>query len=147
MTQSKAIWYRVRDYQTDRGVTIEAEKFFVFKETPCGVWVYSQYSPSHWDEATLRRYGYLKWVSKTATKRLCYPTLAEALKSFKARKLRQFQILKYQLESVEKILDHADRWENATEADFVDDAFKLVTLTDELVLFSQKFEPLDTSED
>ena len=94
----------------------------------------------------MRRYGYLKWVSKTATKRLCYPTLAEALKSFKARKLRQFQILKYQLESVEKVLDHADKWENAAEADFVDDMFALVTLTDDLVLYSQKFEPLDTFE-
>jgi hypothetical protein len=61
-----------------------------------------------------------KWVSKTSKRRFAYPTKAEALHNYKARKLRQIKILKAQLDRAETGLKIADTVDvDATDREFV----------------------------
>lgn len=76
-------------------VSLYVREYVAIRETPCGRYVvpkrlYCGHSSGP------ERYGKdAKWVSKTSRKRLCYPTLAEALESFKRRKQRQLSHLEY----------------------------------------------------
>jgi hypothetical protein len=67
------------------GIKIFFTEFDLLKETPCGYWIYKNYTDDK------------RWVSKTAKKRFAYPSQDEALSSFIARKTRQIQILEAQL--------------------------------------------------
>lgn len=86
----KMLFYRYDDqnlssYLPDKpGETI----FELVRETPCGYWVI---------EKGWFRLDKPRWVSKTCRKRHCYPTRAEALVSYAARKDRQVQHLTAQL--------------------------------------------------
>ena len=74
----------------DRGVRVVQKSFKVIKETTCGYWIL-------WFGSQIHLGPPAKWVSRTTKKRYAYPTLSEALKSFRARKRRQIQILEAQL--------------------------------------------------
>lgn len=100
--------YRLYDVLYETGIHIRLETFEVVKETPQGYWVNSQYNPSWLSVDDLRKRGYLRWVSKTSTKRYCYPTMEQAVNSFKRRKTVQASKLRHQLEHVEAVIDNFD---------------------------------------
>jgi hypothetical protein len=64
-------------------VNIHLEEFDLIKFTPKGYWIGGN--------------GFKKWVSATSLKKFAYPTLQEALTSFRLRKEQQVRILKAQL--------------------------------------------------
>ena len=140
------VWYRLRDFQVGYAVAVEAEKFYVVKETPCGAWVASEYSPIFWGHYTLRELKagrHLNWVNKNTVRRLCYPTLQEAIESFKARKLRQQRIIKNQLEQVEKVIESFHKLEGVTEDDLASGVIELSRGVEEFVFFSERRKPID----
>lgn len=105
MTSAGPTHYRIHDVLYEEGLHLRAQAFDVRKETPEGYWVVSHsYVPSWMDFAALRKHGYLRWVSKTSERRYCYPTLEEALHSFKRRKERQVIHARASLEKAEKAL-------------------------------------------
>ena len=90
--------YRYEDHEyANIGVRVEMRKFRVIKETPCGYWV-----------KLFESFDDTKWVSKTAKKRFAYPTMSQALTSFKARKRRQIEILQAQIDRARSALGHVD---------------------------------------
>ena len=89
--------YRLRDCLTDIGVTVSIERFKVIKLTPQGCWVVSQYSPQWLASQELIKRKYAKWISNTSNKRYCYPTMEQAVTSFKRRKAAQLSKLEQQL--------------------------------------------------
>lgn len=101
--------YRIYSYTNEDGsVQLQTEKFYVLKETPCGYWVNSQFNPHWMSFQALKKRKFLKWVSKSGFKRLCYPTIKEAFESFKRRKIRQQSIVARQLDEVNKIVKSLD---------------------------------------
>jgi len=70
---------------------IECFEFSCVKETKCGYWVVERGMEGF---SWVRR----RWVSKTSTKRYCYPSKQQAFKSYKIRKARQVQHLERQLD-------------------------------------------------
>lgn len=116
--------YRIRDELTEVGVVIRAETFTVIKETLHGYWVASQYSPNWYTFAELRKYKYIRWVSKTSYCRYCYPTIDEAMNSFKRRKHMQQSKLNLQVERVNKVVDNFDKFRSAS----IDDLSKGIEL-------------------
>lgn len=94
--------YRVVDVLYEDGVTVRIEQWEAVRETTEGYWVKSQYAPTWLDFDDLKRGKYLKWVSKSSVKRHCYPTVAEAMRSFKRRK--EMQVQRLQLEQAELIV-------------------------------------------
>lgn len=101
MSESRQVQYRVVARMFRDGLRLIAEKYYVMKETPAGHWVASRYAP-HWLRfEELRKRKHVRWVSKTSIKRHCYPTVEEALNSFKHRKRRQIAHLKLALEEAE----------------------------------------------
>ena len=128
-------YYRLRDYYTEYGTTIELEKFYVVKETPCGVWVKSQFAPEWYSYEDLKKYRYIRWIHNDSAKKHCYPTLKEAIGSFKKRKIRQAAILNSQLRQVQAVLDGAKIWENAELSDFKVNLLQLLTSGEEISLY------------
>ena len=128
-------YYRLRDYYTEYGTTIELEKFYVVKETPCGVWVKSQFAPEWYSYEDLKKHRYLKWIHNGATRKHCYPTLKEAIHSFKKRKIRQASILNSQLRQVQTVLEGAHIWENAELSGFKVSLLQLLPSGEEISLY------------
>lgn len=89
--------YRFEDQFTENGTRLNKRTFEVIKETPCGYWIKLFW----WDDDK-------KWVSKVAKKRFAYPSEQEAMRSFKARKRRQIEILEGQLSNARAALRLAD---------------------------------------
>lgn len=85
------ILYRYEDYYWNGFVQIRLRECQVIKETNCGYWI-----------STVL--GSKKWIRKNATRRYAYPTKKEGMISFKARKGRQIEILKAQLERAKAAL-------------------------------------------
>lgn len=100
--------YRLYDVLYETGIHVKLETFEVVKETPQGYWVNSQYNPTWLSAEELRKRKYLKWVSKTSTKRYCYPTMEQAVNSFKRRKVVQASKLRFQLQQVDAVIDRFD---------------------------------------
>ena len=67
-------------------VAVYVHAWSVVAETPMGYWI-----SGIWVHPR-------KWVAKAGKKRYVYPTVAEAVQSFKARKARQIAILAARLE-------------------------------------------------
>ena len=128
-------YYRLRDYYTEYGTTIELEKFYVVKETPRGVWVKSHFAPECYSYEDLKKYRYIRWIHNDSAKKHCYPTLKEAIGSFKKRKIRQAAILNSQLRQVQAVLDGAKIWENAELSDFKVNLLQLLTSGEEISLY------------
>lgn len=97
--------YRLHDALFADGVHVGVETFKVIKETPRGYWVTNTYAPMWLTPDELRKRKFAKWVSKTARRRLCYPTLELAINSYKCRKTSQVARLRRQLEQAEKVLE------------------------------------------
>jgi len=101
-------WYRYDDvvyagcYLTEwggeeyytTGPRLRLLEYEVLRHTPKGVWL-----RDGCDE---------RWVGRAAKRRLAYPTKEEALQSFAARKRRQIEILKGQLNRAERALQLAE---------------------------------------
>jgi hypothetical protein len=85
-------WYRVESWETEvRGrpaVTLYVNSLRVTRHTPCGV-----------------RLADGSWCSNTSVKRYAYPTIEEAMNSFKCRKIRQIAILSHRLDKAKAELD------------------------------------------
>ena len=103
--------YRVVDVLYEEGVTVRLEQWEAVRETPEGYWVKSQYAPQWMDFDRLKRGKYLKWVSKSSVRRHCYPSIEEAMRSFKRRKEMQESRLRLQLEQAQLILSQFDNIE------------------------------------
>lgn len=88
-------FYRYEETVANIGVKVNKIEYLLFKETPKGYWIRKT-----WDTKA----EYKRWVSKTAKKRYAYPTKEEAMIAFKARKKRQVQILKANIEIAESAL-------------------------------------------
>lgn len=106
--------YRVYDQHTYNGIEICLETWYAFKETIEGYWIISEYAYGYSYYQDYKEIKWLKetkqvrWVSKNSRRRYCYPTLDEALQSFKIRKQRQNDILKLQLEKSTMIVENLD---------------------------------------
>ena len=92
------IHYRYSDYIYGHDIKIRLEVFYTVKETPKGYWVISSYIPD----------SKKRWVSKTSTKRYCYPTKEEAFNSYKIRKNRHLQHIRKQMDHVNVILSQIE---------------------------------------
>lgn len=77
-------------------VNLYVRKYVAIRETPCTYLVMAEHD-HHYAGVLGKEWTakHTKRVSKTSRKRLCYPTLAEALESFKRRKQRQLSHLEY----------------------------------------------------
>ena len=112
--------YRVRDALDASGVTIILQKWNPIGETPEGYWVLREGGPN-WpgiDKKYQRKCGALKWVSKTSTRRYCYPSMSEAMDSFKRRKEVQVSKLAIQLEQAQLALAKFDEYKDSTPNSF-----------------------------
>lgn len=107
------IHYRVNAYESCHEVRIVVEQFVVVKETPQGYWI-THTNYKDWDKefglAEMKRSKLLKWVSKTSTKRYAYPSLTEAMISFRRRKQRQVMFLRSTLETAQVALDKFEEY-------------------------------------
>ena len=110
--------YRLKDVHTSNGIEIRIEKFDVIKETEKGYWVASQYAPTCLDFKQMKDRKFVKWVSKTSGKRLCYPSIELAIDSFKKRKNRQKAMLKYQFEQAHLCVSKLDNLDGLQVSDF-----------------------------
>lgn len=99
------LFYRFETNLCDHGVSIHLDEYKLVKETRLGYWIVSTWISTD-----------KHWVSKTARKRYAYPTVEEALCSFKCRKQRQIKILANQLNNAREALLQAnnDSWHNQT---------------------------------
>ena len=71
-----------------------------------------EWGPSWMSPEELIKRKFAKWVSKTSVKRHCYPTIEQAVESFKARKRRYVNRLRYQLEQAETCVAGFDQLAN-----------------------------------
>ncbi len=108
--------YRLADRLYEEGVTVCLEKFKAVRETPQGYWVVSQYAPAWLTPQELIKRKYAKWVSKTAHKRYCYPTMEMAVESFKRRKWLQLGKLEHQIAQARFVVSHSDELPSDEEA-------------------------------
>lgn len=97
--------YRLRDCLTEDGVTVKIERFRVIKLTPQGCWVVSEYSPLWLTPQELIKRKYAKWIRWASNKKYCYPTMAQAVASFKRRKEVQLSKLEHQLAQVKFVVE------------------------------------------
>lgn len=97
--EARSYSYVVDAEREEYGVTpprLELDRFKVVKETPRGHWVRAY------------PFGPQTWVSKTATKRLCHPTLSEALEAYRQRKLAFLRHAQAKLRRAERELELLD---------------------------------------
>lgn len=80
-------------------LSVRLSKFRVERETPCGVWL-----------------DIGRFVKTSGRKRFAWPTEAEAMESFKARKQRQLRILNAQVGRVERALALAKSIDNISNS-------------------------------
>lgn len=111
------VHYRIVDTREPKGVVIKIRKFIPVKETPAGYWVAGEYLATGLSFDELKNHKWLKWISKTAIRRHCYPDLDMAMRSFERRKVMQVSKLSLQLEQAEKALSEFDLYKSATVAD------------------------------
>ena len=97
--------YRLRDSLTEDGVTVKIERFWVIKLTPKGCWVVSEYAPLWLTPEQLIQRKYAKWINGASNKKYCYPTMAQAVVSFKRRKEVQLSKLEHQLAQVKFVVE------------------------------------------
>ena len=103
-------FYRYIEVSYESGVQLDVKEYKLVRETPKGYWIIDDLW--HYDEESVETYK--KWVSKTARKRWAYPTIEEALTSFKARKNRQIRILTHQLKGAKVALKLAENGDFCT---------------------------------
>jgi len=99
-----AVW--VSEYATEE--RLHEQVFYLVRETPCGWWIHDHPNYNGIEPQYREYYGKPRWVSKTARKRHAYPTRAEALENFKARKRRQIEILEHRLRCARAALEIAE---------------------------------------
>lgn len=88
--------YSVADEWGDHAYSIQEvtlRKLKVIKHTPCGVRVIG-----------LHCGGNGRFVNASHRKRFCYPTIAEAAESYRARKRKQISIYSYKIQKAEECL-------------------------------------------
>jgi hypothetical protein len=84
--------YRVEStYVEGGGTKVYIEAYKVASKTKCGVWIYVGSKQ--------------RFVNLELTKKFAYPTKEEAISGFIARKKRQIQILRGQLDLAEESID------------------------------------------
>lgn len=106
--------YRLNDRLEPEGVIVRLEVFRVIKETPQGYWVAPR-NRAYWmapEELIKRKFA--RWVSKTSTKRYCYPSLEDAIRSFRRRKEVQESRIRLQLEQAELAASQSGVLDGAT---------------------------------
>lgn len=113
----KAKFYRYDAYGGEDGARLHLTEMHLYKETPKGYWVSQYPSVPRVLDKTLRKWNYIRWVSKTSRKRYCYPTRKEALTSFIARTERRLVILRSQISTCEEALEMAKGMKAEMEQD------------------------------
>lgn len=98
--------YRFAEFADAVGVHIGVQVFKVIKETPRGYWVLPTWE---FDIITVcpEAVGRKRFVLKDSWRRYCYPSRAEALRSFRIRKSHHLQRLNYQLALAQVAHDRA----------------------------------------
>ena len=113
-------FYRLRDVHYENGINVLLELWYPIKKTPRGTWVKSQYSPS-WGEIDfkyLHKGKFLKFILDNSNKKYCYPDLKDAVKSFKLRKVRQQELIQFQLEQANTCVENFDKLDNVDVESF-----------------------------
>lgn len=82
--------YRVDYTRYTDGPRPFVESYMVVKETPCGYWI--------------ELHEGSRWVSATGKKRYAYPSIAEAIEGWQARKGRQLSILRAKMAEINRAL-------------------------------------------
>lgn len=80
------------------------------RETPCGYYVVPDWLYCGHPSGPERYGKSAKWVSKTSRKRRCYPDKVQAFESFKVRKQRHIERLRYDLRIMQSALDKASSY-------------------------------------
>lgn len=97
-------FYRVLDHTVDHGYKTAVKTFLevwhLVKETPKGYWISQYPNNQDWEWARAER----KWVSKTSVKRYAYPSIPEALNSWRKRKERQLAHCEWNLRRAQALM-------------------------------------------
>ena len=105
--------YRLVDTIGPGGVTIETRKYAVIGETPHCYYVMPDWLAHHataddnWSRVLVKRHR--RRVLKQSYKRYCYPDIADALRSYKARKRWQLSHAKLAMARAEAGYAEAER--------------------------------------
>lgn len=119
MEHNEPTHFRIRDKHQYNGIVASLERFYTIKTTPKGVWVRSEYMPSWVEFKEARKRKYLKFILNGAGKRYCYPTIEEAVESFRIRKIRQQGILELQLEQINCCVENIDKLKGVGVESFI----------------------------
>ena len=111
--------YRLKDYLEPEGVHVCAELFLAVKETQKGYWVIPEHHQYWLPFEELRKRKVAKWVSKDSRKRMCYPTIKEALNSYRIRKDWQHYRLERQMEQTTKVIEQFGVLKEADEKELL----------------------------
>jgi len=110
--------YRLRDVREQEGIVVRLDKYYPIKRTPKGYWLRGDYVPTWMTFAELRKQKYLRFVVDTSSKKYCYPTIEEAVKSFIRRKEVQQSKLAYQLEQADCCVKNVDKLKDVSVESF-----------------------------
>ena len=102
-------WYRLVDGDWSYVGDIYIERYEVLRHTPCGVWI-------AYDDGYGMGEKFVLQPSGTA-RRFAYPTMEQALMSYRYRKLRQVQHKRAELERAEAQLRSAENIQTLTPED------------------------------
>ena len=115
--------YRYYHYSYCEGYRVSLAKYKTVKEMPCGYWFIRDYDYDRYmraqdeEDKLLPSYIKVRWVSKTARKRYCYPTQEEALVNLIKRKQRQIFLLELQLTNAKQALKTAEEMKRGKSLD------------------------------
>ena len=113
--------YRITNFCDENGVSLHLEEWTPISETPEGYWVGNDgyKSMREWKSLKdLKRMKCVRWVSKTALRRYCHPSINEAMRSFIARKKHQLAHAKLQFEMVQLCLENEAKLKTLNLDDF-----------------------------
>ena len=83
------VHYRYKDAVTEKGLMLVEYRFYPIRETECFYFILNEWQYKLYKRGVVKFEKDVKRVSKSGLRRKCYPSQAEALQSYKARKRSQ----------------------------------------------------------
>ena len=113
---SAPLHYRIFDTPGVNAGSVHVQVFEVVKETERGYWLKykGSYVPEYLSSTEKRARWYIRFVLKDGRKRYCYPSLAEALNSYRIRKSWQVKYLSQTIERANAALERFDKYKDKT---------------------------------
>lgn len=108
------VHYRYSDCASKEGVKVKVSRFYPVRETPCFYIVIDEFE-KHIQSVTKGRKPRTRRVSKDSLRRYCYPSKAEALRSYKKRKETQIRHCEYSLAIAKQALYGLDKLKDNTD--------------------------------